>query len=404
MSPNPRTGTDERLRRWRLILGGGTADGIGCGLSASDLAIDKALGMLYDGGAGADESGPSRPKDRRGGLGGSAPRVARWLGDIREFFPTSVVQVMQKDALDRLGLREMLMQPELLAAVEPDVHLVANLLSLSRVMPGKTKDTARLVVRKVVDDLLRKLAEPLRQAVTGSLNRATRTRRPRHNEIDWNRTIRANLKHYQPKYRTIVPESRFGFGRKRSALREIVLCIDQSGSMATSVVYAGIFGAVLASLPSVRTQVVVFDTAVVDLTEKLDDPVELLFGTQLGGGTDINRALGYCQTLIRQPTDTILVLVSDLCEGGNRAEMLKRVASIASSGVQMIALLALNDDGASGFDHDVAAKFAGFAIPSFACTPDQFPDLMAAAIGRHDLQQWAAARGIVTARAAGAER
>ena len=326
--------------------------------------------------------------------------VARWLGDIREYFPTSVVQVMQKDALERLGLREMLMQPELLASIEPDVHLVADILSLSRVMPGKTRETARLVVRKVVDDLLRKLAEPLRQAVTGSLNRATRTRRPRLNEIDWNRTIRANLKHYQPEHRTIIPESRIGFGRKRSALREIVLCIDQSGSMATSVVYAGIFAAVLASLPSVRTRVVVFDTSVVDLTEMLDDPVELLFGTQLGGGTDINRALGYCQSLVRQPTETILVLVSDLYEGGDRAEMISAVGAIVSSGVQMIALLALNDDGAPSFDHDIASQLAAFAIPSFACTPDQFPDLMAAAIGRHDLRQWTAARGIVTARTA----
>ena len=168
--------------------------------------------------------------------------------------------------------------------------------------------------------------------------------------------------------------------------------------MATSVVYAGIFAAVLASLPSVRTQVVVFDTAVVDLTDKLDDPVELLFGTQLGGGTDINQALGYCQTLIRQPGETILVLISDLFEGGDREAMIKRAGAIAASGVQMIALLALNDDGASGFDHDVAANLAGFEIPAFACTPDQFPDLMAAAIGRHDLQQWAASRGIVTAR------
>jgi Mg-chelatase subunit ChlD len=324
--------------------------------------------------------------------------VARWLGDIREYFPTSVVQVLQKDALDRLGLRQMLMQPELLAAIEPDVHLVADLLSLSRVMPGKTRETARLVVRKVVDELLAKLAEPLRQAVHGSLNRAARTRRPRHGEIDWNRTIRANLKHYQPEYRTVIPESRIGFGRKRSALREIVLCVDQSGSMATSVVYAGIFAAVLASLPSIRTQVVVFDTAVVDLTEKLDDPVELLFGTQLGGGTDINLALGYCQGLIRQPGETILVLVSDLYEGGNRGEMLRRAATLVTSGVQVIALLALNDDGAPSFDHEVAANFAGMSIPAFACTPDQFPDLMAAAIGRQDVAQWAAARGIVTAR------
>src|SRR5207302_4675070 len=178
----------------------------------------------------------------------------------------------KKDALERLGLREMLMQPELLASMEPDVHLVADILSLSRVMPGKTRETARLVVRKVVDDLLRKLTEPLRQAVTGSLNRATRTRRPRHNEIDWNRTIRANLRHYQPKYRTVIPETRIGYGRRRNSLRDIVLCVDQSGSMGTSVVYSGIFGAVLASLPAVQTQMVVFDTAVVDLTAELEDP------------------------------------------------------------------------------------------------------------------------------------
>ena len=172
-----------------------------------------------------------------------------------------------------------------------------------------------MVVRRVVDELERRLANPLRQAVLGSLNRASRNRRPRHNEIDWNRTIRANLQHYQPEYKTIIPETRIGYGRKRQALREIVLCVDQSGSMATSVVYAGIFGAVLASLPAVKTRVVVFDTAVVDLTDELHDPVELLFGTQLGGGTDIHRALTYCQGLIRQPSDTILVLISDLFEG-----------------------------------------------------------------------------------------
>jgi Mg-chelatase subunit ChlD len=292
----------------------------------------------------------------------------------------------------------MLLQPEMLEAVEPDVHLVANLLALGGVMPAKTKETARLVVRKVVEELERRLANPLRQAVIGSLNRASRNRRPRHNEIDWPRTIRANLKNYQPDYRTIIPETRIGFGRKRSALRDIILCVDQSGSMATSVVYSGIFGAVLASLPAVKTQMVVFDTAVVDLTAELSDPVELLFGAQLGGGTDINRALGYCQTLIRQPHDTILILISDLYEGGNRQEMLKRAASLAASGVQMIALLALNDDGAPAYDHDVASAFAGFGVPTFACTPDLFPELMAAAINRSDISQWAAAREIATAR------
>jgi hypothetical protein len=380
---------DEHLRRWRLILGGGEADGTGCGgLSAGDLAIDRALGALYD-------------SERTSGLGASSPNVARWLGDIRTYFPSSVVRVMQRDALERLNLRQMLLQPELLEAVEPDVHLVANLMSLSGVIPAKTKETARLVVRRVVDDLQRRLETPTRQAVLGSLNRAVRNRRPRHSEIDWHRTIRANLRHYQREQRTIVPETRIGYGRKRSALREIVLCVDQSGSMATSVIYSSIFAAVLASLPAVSTRLVVFDTAVVDLTEQLQDPVELLFGVQLGGGTDINRALGYCQGIVDRPQETILVLTSDLYEGGDREEMFKRCASLVAAGVQMVALLALNDDGAPCYDHRAASVLAGFGIPAFACTPDLFPELMAAAINRQDLALWAAARNIVTARPEG---
>jgi Mg-chelatase subunit ChlD len=382
---SPQSLGEEHLRRWRLILGGGAADGTGVGLRGDDTKIDGALEALYD-------------AERSGGLGGSSPNIARWLGDIRTYFPASVVQVMQRDALERLDLRQMLLQPELLQAIEPNVHLVADLLALKSVMPAKTVDTARQVVRHVVEELQRKLANPTRQAVLGSLNRATRSRRPRHNEIDWHRTIRANLKHYQPAYRTIIPETRIGYGRKRSSLRDIILCVDQSGSMGTSVVYSGIFGAVLASLPAVYTRMVVFDTEVVDLTEELHDPVELLFGVQLGGGTDINRALSYCQSLVCRPQESILVLISDLYEGGSREEMLKRAAALVGSGVQIIALLALNDRGAPSYDHTVAAALASMGVPAFACTPDLFPDLMAAAISRQDLGQWAAAHEIVTAR------
>lgn len=376
---------DEQLRRWRLVLGGGAADGTGVQLRDSDLGADQALQALYD-------------AERTGGLGSSQPNVARWLGDIRTYFPSQVVQVLQRDALERLKLRQMLLQPELLAVVEPNVHLVADLLALKSVLPAQTIDTARQVVRRVVEELQRRLANPTRQAVLGSLNRAVRNRRPRHNEIDWPRTIRANLKHYQPAHRTIIPEQRIGFGRKRAALRDIILCVDQSGSMGTSVVYSGVFGAVLASLPAIQLRMVVFDTEVVDLTDELHDPVDLLFGMQLGGGTDINRALAYCQGLVRRPQETILVLLSDLYEGGNREEMLKRAASLTSAGVQMIALLALNDKGAPSYDHTIAAALAGMGVPAFACTPDLFPELMAAAINRHDLGQWAAAREIVTAR------
>lgn len=373
------------LTRWRLVLGGGEADGTDVLLDGLDLALDQALATLYD-------------AERGGDLGSSAPRVARWLGDIRSFFPTSVVRVMQQDALERLNLRQMLLEPELLMAVEPDVHLAATLVALNSVLPEQARETARLVVRRVLDDLERKLAQPLRQAVTGSLSRSVRNRRPRHNEIDWPRTIHANLRHYQPAHRTLIPATLHGYGRKRSALRDVILCVDQSGSMAASVVYAGLFGAVLASLPALRTRVVVFDTAVVDLSDDLHDPVELLFGTQLGGGTDINRALAYCQGLIQQPQDTLLFLISDLFEGGARDEMLQRAAALAQSGVQVVVLLALSDDGAPSFNHEIAGKLSALGIPAFACTPDQFPDLMAAAIARQDIAQWAASHDINVVR------
>ncbi len=374
---------DDRARKWRLILGGEDADGTEFVLTGDDPVIDRALAALYD-------------SERQGGLGASAPSVARWLGDIRTYFPSSVVRVIQKDAMERLDLKRLLLEPEMLEAVEPDVHLVGTLISLRGVMPTKTRDTARTVVNKVVEALMRKLANPTRQAILGSLNRAARNRRPRYNEMDWNRTIRANLKNYQAEYKTIIPEIRIGYGRKRSSLRDVILCVDQSGSMAASVVYSSIFGAVMASLPAVKTSLVVFDTSVVDLTEELRDPVELLFSTQLGGGTDINRALAYCQGLVRRPQETILVLISDLYEGGVRDELLKRAASLQSSGVQFIVLLALSDEGRPGYDHAIAAELAELGIPAFACTPDLFPDLMAAAINRRDISEWASSHEIVT--------
>jgi Mg-chelatase subunit ChlD len=371
----------EAARRWRLILGGEEADGTGCRLNGPDLGIDKTLQALYD-------------SDRKGGLGSSAPNVARWLGDIREYFPASIVQIMQRDAIERLDMTRLLLEPEMLDSLQPDVHLVADLIALSGSIPAKTRDTARAVVRKVVDALMAKLTEPTRQAVNGAINRAARNRRPKHNDIDWPRTIRANLKHYQPEFRTIVPEVRIGYGRRRQSMRHIVLCIDQSGSMAASVVYSAIFGAVLATLPAVTTSLVVFDTAVVDLTDQLDDPIDLLFSTRLGGGTDINRAVGYCQQLVRAPHDTIFVLISDLYEGGVETEFMRRAATMVASGIQFVTLLALSDEGSPAYNAQLAAQLATLGVPAFACTPDRFPELMAAAIQRADLRDFAASSNL----------
>ncbi|WP_328911484.1 VWA domain-containing protein [Streptomyces sp. NBC_00234] len=371
-----------------MVLGGDSAESTGCTLTGRDVAMDGALAALYGGGGKPGGRGGS---ERSGGLGASAPSVARWLGDIRTYFPSSVVQVMQRDAIDRLGLSALLLEPEMLEAVEADVHLVGTLLSLNKAMPETTKETARAVVRKVVDDLEKRLSTRTKATLTGALDRSAKINRPRHRDIDWDRTIRANLKNYLPVpgkdgAGTVIPERLIGYGRAaRAVKKDVILCIDQSGSMAASVVYASVFGAVLASMRTLATRLVVFDTAVVDLTDQLDDPVDVLFGTQLGGGTDINRALAYCQSKITRPADTVVVLISDLYEGGIRDEMLKRVAAMKASGVEFVTLLALSDEGAPAYDREHAAALGALGAPAFACTPDLFPDIMAAAIEKRPL-------------------
>ncbi|HET6636317.1 MAG TPA: VWA domain-containing protein [Streptomyces sp.] len=370
-------GDEERLRRWRLALGADDgADGTGRALTGVDAGMDRTLEALYGAGAG----------QRTAGLGGSAPQVARWLGDVRSHFPGSVVQVMQRDAIDRLGLSALLTEPEMLEAVQADVHLVGTLLSLSKAMPEESRTAARAVVRRVVEELESRLAARTRATLTGALDRSARAARPRHRDIDWNRTVRANLHHYLPEQRTVVPERLVGHARAaRSAGKDVVLCIDQSGSMASSVVHASVFGAVLASMRSLSTRLVVFDTSVADLTDELDDPVDVLFGTRLGGGTDINRALAYCQSRITRPAETVVVLISDLFEGGIRGEMLGRVAAMKNAGVQFVALLALSDEGAPAYDREHAAALAALGAPAFACTPDLFPEVMAAALEKRPL-------------------
>jgi hypothetical protein len=384
----------ETLKRWRLILGSGEADGTGVSLTGADAGKDAALTALYE--FERKKKFDYKADRGPGGSEKSQPAIARWLGDIRKYFPQAVVKVMQQDALKLPELkRKLLLEPEILEQTTPDVHLVATLMELGKLIPPGTRETARRVVRQVVDELLQKLELKLVQAVTGALNRSVRNRHPKHREMDWNATILKNLKHYQPAYKTVVPEVLIGFGRKnRRPVKDIVLCLDQSGSMASSIVYSGIFGSVLASVPTLKTRLIAFDTEVADLTEDLKDPVDLLFGVQLGGGTDIAKALRYCRDIIPNPADTILVLISDLFEGGDARQMRRQVIGLADAGVQLIVLLALNDDGSPAYDHQNAHFFAQQGIPVFACTPDLFPDLMAAAIGKQDLNQWVGEQGV----------
>jgi hypothetical protein len=392
-APGGRVGEAERLRRWRLVLGGAD-DGTGLALRGDDARMDATLAAVYD------APPVSRGGKRQGGLGASAPGVARWLGDIRRFFPSSVVQVLQRDAIERLNLQRLLVEPEMLASVEPDVHLVATLLELNKLLPDTTRAIARRVVTQVVRQIEARLAQRARQAITGAVSRAARTRRPKLADVDWNRTILTNLRHYVPERTTVIPERLVGYGRRQLALHhELVIAIDQSGSMAESVVHASVLASTLASLRTLRTSVVAFDTSVVDLTANLSDPVDVLFGVQLGGGTDIDRAVAYCETLITQPANTVFVLLSDLFEGGVRDALVRRMAGLVRRGVTCVALLALDDGGAPSFDREHAAALAAVGVPAFACTPDAFADLVAAAIERRDIGAWAGSQGFVTVAA-----
>ncbi|MEP2372475.1 VWA domain-containing protein [Ilumatobacter sp.] len=358
----------------------GDRDG-GGRLTGDDARIDAALGALYD--REQTDGGRRSGGSRAGGLGRSRPGVVRWLGDIRTYFPKPIVQVLQRDAVERLDLRQMLLEPELLDAVEPDIGLVTMLVELNRVLPDETRASARQVIARVLADVEARLSDQTRQAVRGALARATRTRRPRPGDIDWPRTIQANLRHWLPEHSTLVPEQLIGHGRRQQSLaRDVVIAVDQSGSMADSVVYASLFAGVLAQLPTLRTTFLAFDTSITDLTPFLHDPVEVLFGVQLGGGTDIAGVLAHCSRVIERPRRSVLFLISDLFEGGNGTVMRQRVGELIHSGVTVVVLLALSDEGTPAHDHEHAAALAALGATVMSTTPDGFPEILARSLER----------------------
>lgn len=378
----------EQLQRWRLILGKQAQDALsgmspgGCPLTDAQAEMDEALGAIYD-----DAPEQDRSSQRQAGHGSSAPRLAKWLGDIRNYFKEDVVAIIQQDAIERKGMKQLLFEPEMLKNVEPNVQLVGTLMSLSGQIPERTKETARMVVRSVVDRIKLQLEQKIRQAVMGALNRTDHSPIPNVSSIDWKWTIGRNLKNYQPSLGTIVPERVYFYSRaQRSNNWTVIVDMDQSGSMADSVVYGAVMGSIFASLPALNTRVVAFDTEVVDLTEKCgDDPVDMLFGVQLGGGTDINKSVGYCQKFITDPARTLFFLITDLFEGGNEAQLVRRLDEMVASGVRVICLLALADSGKPMFDDRLAKKLAALGIPCFACSPQRLPELLEGALRGHDL-------------------
>jgi hypothetical protein len=392
--------TTDRYTRWRLLLGKTADEGLrqlscrGELLDAEQANLDEALGQIYES-SPAKGAGDGSPKKRGAGLGSSAPRLAKWLGDIRGYFSKDVVAVIQRDAIEKKGIKQLLSEPETLGQVTPNIELVGTLMALKNMIPERTRETARAVVRAVVEDIQKRLRGAIEQAVRGALDRSRHSPIQSLPNLDWARTLRRNLKNYDRQRQVVVPES-FHFFARQHRRREwnVIVAMDQSGSMADSVVYGGVMSAIFASLPSLETHVVAFDTEVVDLTEKCQDPVELLFGVQLGGGTDINRAVGYCQELVHQPRKTLFLLITDLCEGGNSRELVRRLEELVTAGVRAVCLLALSDSGIPAHDDNLARRLSDIGVPCFGCTPAMLPALLEGALKGQDLQALADRCGI----------
>ncbi|MCI8554718.1 MAG: VWA domain-containing protein [Clostridiales bacterium] len=375
-----------RIARWRLILGSQTQESFeqmgGGALSQEELLMDGALAAIYGGpgeGFGGGGSGA--------GKGPSAPHLSKWLGDLRTLFDPEIVAVVQNDAIERKGLKQLLLEPELLETLEPDLNLASTLLMLKDQIPKKSKESARKFIQKIVEEINRLLENDVRRAVTAALNRRAHSPLPSAAAIDFPLTIRRNLQHYSQELQAVIPERVWFFDRSSKTNRwHIILDIDQSGSMGPSILYSSVMACVLASMSSVKTSVVAFDTQIMDLTPLCADPVDLLFGFQMGGGTDIAKSIAYCQELVESPAKTLFFLISDLEEGGNRAALLRRLEELKSSGAAVIVLLAIADGGKPYYDAVTAQRIAAMDIPCFACAPERLPELLERALRGHSLE------------------
>ncbi len=388
----------ERIKRWRLILGSESEQRfseMGSGLSESfalsqeELLMDQALAAIYnkatEGGFGLNGGG------RGAGRGPSNPQITRWMGDVRSLFDQEIVKIIQSDAVERCGLKQLLLEPELLEQMEPDVGMASTILMLKDQIPKASKESVREFIRRIVEEINRLLANDIKRAVTAALNRHIHSPIPSAAALDFQTTIRRGLKNYDPQLKRVIPEHYYFFDRTTSSAANkytIILDIDQSGSMGESVIYSSVMSCILASMASVCTKVVAFDTQVMDLTELCQDPVDLLFGFQLGGGTNINQSVAYCQQLIENPGKTLFFLISDLEEGGNRAALLRRLGEMKESGVTVVSLLAIADGGKPYYDAQMAGKLAAMGIPCFACNPQMLPELLKRMLKGEDLGQF----------------
>ena len=377
---------DLAVRRWRMVLGRYAQSALP--RHPGDADLDDTLGYLYDreyterghrlgdsGAANRDGAG------RGGGLEASALRAVDWLDGARRLFPASTIERLERDALTRYGLSDLLADPDAVASIRTSPELGAALLRIKGTISPALADGLRTLIARIVSDVLERLRRPMTTALTGARQRHRRSPHASARNFDWRRTIAANLGHADPRTgRLLVEEVRFmSRQRRHNVAWDIIIVVDQSASMSSSLLHSAVMASILAALPGMSVRLILFDTSVVDVSHLVHDPVEILMTSQLGGGTDIANAVGYAAAQVTQPTRTVLALVSDFEEGGSVSSLVTRVRGLADSGVTMLGLASLTDDGAPWFDRTVADKLAAVGMRIAAMTPDRFADWLAEA-------------------------
>ncbi len=367
----------EILNRWRLVLGKYASGQIPFSSGAVNLKfmdMENVLDYLYSREYGDEQE---IRKDRRGGSDGSQLTVPDWLHQVKKLFPRRTVEILERHALEKYGMTELLTDPEVLRRLEPNKELLKTILELKHMMKGEVLSLAREIVRKVAEEIARKLEQEVRVSFFGQINRNASSPVKSARNLDMRKTIRMNLKNYDSEQEQIILKNVYFNSRmKKYNQWRVIICVDESGSMLDSVIHSAIMAGIFAKLPMLDTKLVIFDTNVVDLSGYVEDPVETLMSVQLGGGTDIARALGYCESLIDYPFRTMLVLVTDLYEGGGYARLYGTAKGIIESGAKLVVLTALDMDATPNYDRHAATVLADMGAFVGAMTPEELAEWM----------------------------
>lgn len=377
----PRENADELRRRWRLLLGPDSEkQGAESILSGEDARLDQALGFLFD---HEHDDAAGHHRERTGSLDPSRLTVPKWLGAIRDLFPASTAESLTRLALERYKMTEILADEKTLEKIEPNLDLLRTILSVRSLVPSSLLNVVRRIIRKVVHELREKMEVQVRQRFSGGADRRSPHSMKLARNFDVARTIRKNLKHYQPNENQLILEKPFFFSRiHRQNPWDLILLVDQSGSMVDSVIHAAVLAGIFQNLRMLRTRLVAFDTSVVDFSDQIGDPVELLLKVQLGGGTNIGQALGYVEPLLVRPKETMVVLITDFFEGADPKVLLDRTARLIQHGVTMLGLAALDHRTEPVYDKQLARKLAKRGMQIAAMTPDRLAEWVAERVRR----------------------